>query len=100
MIDHTELALLKSEELREQVEKDIEQDYYPSPFTPPKVELNEIYSDLVESLKSEAFKMEANGIVSVSFNLTPIVSSSVINHDQWYKITCTGNAVWISADGA
>lgn len=60
--------------------------------------LNEIYSGLVQELRNEAYKQEANAVIGINFSITPLVnpreqsiterSSKII-----YKITCTGNAV-------
>ncbi|CAM9941066.1 unnamed protein product, partial [Chrysoparadoxa australica] len=56
--------------------------------------LNEVYRELVEDLRNQAYKLEANAVVGINFNITPMVfqrESSKVH----YKITCSGNAVWV-----
>ncbi|MCR9205767.1 MAG: hypothetical protein NXH75_14375, partial [Halobacteriovoraceae bacterium] len=56
--------------------------------------LNEVYRELVEDLRNQAFKLEANAVVGINFNITPMAfqrDSSKVH----YKITCSGNAVWV-----
>ncbi len=57
--------------------------------------LNEVYQILVDELRNEAFKVEANAVVGINFNITPITTSSDNPQTPRYKITATGNAVWI-----
>lgn len=57
--------------------------------------LNEIYKELVVELRNEAFKIEANGVVGINFNITPLMMRSGNTANIHYKITCSGNAVWI-----
>lgn len=56
--------------------------------------LNEIYRKLADDLKNEAFKIKANAIIGIIYNITPIVFQKK-SQQVHYKITCTGNAVWI-----
>ncbi len=57
--------------------------------------LNEVYRELVIELRNEAFKMEANAVVGVNFNITPLMFRTGNSSSVQYKITCSGNAVWV-----
>jgi uncharacterized protein YbjQ (UPF0145 family) len=57
--------------------------------------LNEIYQELSIELKNQAFKLEANAVVGINFALTPMIDSGSAKGNTTYKITCSGNAVWI-----
>ncbi len=57
--------------------------------------LNEIYKELVVELRNEAYKIEANAVVGINFNITPLMIRSGNNTNVNYKITCSGNAVWV-----
>lgn len=60
--------------------------------------LEDIYNELAEELRNLAFKNEANAIVGLSYSISPVMMPSLSNDqgEMHYKITCTGNAVWIS----
>ncbi len=53
-----------------------------------------IYDGLLEKLKIQADKLHANGIVGIQYQVIPLEEPSSQEEIQ-YKITCTGNAVWI-----
>lgn len=66
-----------------------------SPIDQFDLGLNEIYKELVIELRNEAFKVEANGVVGINFNITPMMFRNNDTTNVHYKITCSGNAVWI-----
>ena len=53
-----------------------------------------IYDNLAENLKLQASKLHANGVVGIQYELRPLVEISS-EEEIKYKITCTGNAVWV-----
>lgn len=61
--------------------------------------IQQVYGELTERLKSEAMKLKANAVVGISFHLTPLIDRPKGELENTYKITCTGNAVWVSASG-
>lgn len=60
--------------------------------------LEDIYNELAEELRNLAYKNEANAVLGLSYSISPIIMPSLNNDrgEMHYKITCTGNAVWIS----
>ncbi len=52
--------------------------------------MTRIYQDMSEKLKVQAMEKKANAIIGVSYQMTPLVSKEVSEH-QKYKITMTGN---------
>ena len=58
------------------------------------LELQTIYDGLAENLKIQAHKLHANGVLGVQYHLAPLMKMPLQSEAQ-YKITCTGNAVWI-----
>lgn len=60
-----------------------------------EIGLNAIYKELASDMKNEAFKREANAVVGVSYQITPMPSQSQEGPKLEYKITCTGSAVWV-----
>jgi len=60
--------------------------------------LEDIYSELADDLRNQAFKIEANAIVGLNYSISPIMLTPKHGDSaqMHYKITCTGNAVWIS----
>lgn len=66
-----------------------------SPMEQFDLGLNEIYKELVVELRNEAFKVEANAVVGINFNITPLIFRSGNDTSVHYKITCSGNAVWV-----
>ena len=60
-----------------------------------------IYKGLCEKLKIQAHKLKSNAVVGVSFQLTPLLKSPTNENEVQkltYKITCTGNAVFVSSE--
>lgn len=57
--------------------------------------LNDVYQNLIDEMRNMAYKKEANAVLGVNFNITPIPSPVDAPQMPRYKITCTGNAVWI-----
>lgn len=56
-----------------------------------KDDLIGVYHDLSEELRGQAYKLQANGVTSMTFALSSLVGGDT----QKYKVTCTGNAVWL-----
>ncbi|WP_372652045.1 hypothetical protein [Halobacteriovorax sp.] len=54
-----------------------------------KVTQSAIYNDLSEKLKPICIKKNANAIVGINYQITPLSDGSK------YKISCSGSAVWI-----
>lgn len=52
------------------------------------------YSDLAQKLKAHALKANANAVVGINYQLTPIPSELGISGHK-YRLTCTGNLVWV-----
>lgn len=90
-IDEAEETEVLLEEILEQFPKE-ELD---SPMEQFDLGLNEIYRELVVELRNEAFKVEANAVVGINFNITPMMFRSGNSTSVHYKITCSGNAVWV-----
>lgn len=58
---------------------------------------SEIFDQLKERLRARAFELKANAVVGITYQITPLTEGM----DREFKITCTGNAVWlIDAPGA
>lgn len=66
------------------------EDYFPNHFG-----LNTVYQSLANDLKNEAYKIEANAVLGVNYQITPMPSRNEEGPKLEYKITCTGNAVWL-----
>jgi hypothetical protein len=60
-----------------------------------QLSLDNIYSQLLGQLKLKALKNEANGIVGITFSITPIAIENYLSSGPKYQILCTGNMVWI-----
>ena len=52
------------------------------------------YRDLLQGLRPKAYALEANAVVDIKFSLTPLLSKD--QSETLYKLTCTGNAVFIT----
>ena len=57
--------------------------------------LDEVYQELAASLKSQCLKNGGNAVVGINFQLTPLVMRSGDQSNVKYKITATGNIVWV-----
>ncbi len=53
------------------------------------------YSELANKLKAHAVKANANAIIGLSYQLTPIPSEYGSSHSK-YRLSCTGNLVWVN----
>lgn len=58
--------------------------------------LEELYQSLAEALKVKAFKLAANAVIGINYQITPLINQSAVAQTPSirYKISCTGNAVW------
>ncbi|MBK25522.1 MAG: hypothetical protein CME70_16115 [Halobacteriovorax sp.] len=67
-----------------------------------EVGLEEIYQNLAEALKVKAYKLRGNAVVGINYQITPLINQK--SGDQTpsirYKISCTGNAVWVGGKEA
>ncbi|CBW26348.1 conserved hypothetical protein [Halobacteriovorax marinus SJ] len=54
-----------------------------------KVSQSAIYNDLSEKLRPQCMKKNANAIVGINYQITPLGDGSK------YKISCSGSAVWV-----
>ncbi len=67
-----------------------------------EVGLEEIYQNLAEALKVKAYKLRGNAVVGINYQITPLINQK--SGDQSpsirYKISCTGNAVWVGGKEA
>ena len=87
---HLEQSSDSSSENEEEEDKNILQQY--------NLGLEDIYSELADDLRNQAFKIEANAIVGLNYSISPIMLTPKHGDSaqMHYKITCTANAVWIS----
>lgn len=53
------------------------------------------YHELAQKLKAHALKAHANAVVGLNYQLTPVPSEYGINNSK-YRLSCTGNLVWVS----
>lgn len=53
------------------------------------------YSELANKLKAHAVKANANAIIGLSYQLTPIPSEYGSGQSK-YRLSCTGNLVWVN----
>lgn len=53
------------------------------------------YQDLAQKLRAHALKMNANAVVGLNYQLTPIPSELGIQGHK-YRLSCTGNLVWVN----
>jgi uncharacterized protein YbjQ (UPF0145 family) len=61
---------------------------------------SELYQDLSLELRQEAMKLKANAVIGITYSLTPLLERDHEHeHAQRYKVTCTGNAAWLSGLG-
>ena len=66
----------------------------------PTSKVEEVYSRLAQSLKEKALKLKGNAVVGVNFQISPLPPISSENNLPTYKITATGNAVWVAQHGS
>lgn len=53
------------------------------------------YQELAQKLKAHALKANANAVVGLNYQLTPLPSEYGI-HGHKYRLSCTGNLVWVN----
>jgi len=71
-------------------------DFYQNTNTNQEVfSIDRIYQDLVSKLKVKAKASNANGVVGISFSISPISTDEYLKTGQQYQVLCTGNLVWI-----
>ncbi len=58
-------------------------------------EIPVIYQELAQKLKIHALKVNSNAVIGLNYQLTPLVSEFGLQ-GQKYRLTCTGNLVWIN----
>lgn len=57
--------------------------------------LDEVYQELAAGLKSQCLKNSGNAVIGINFQLTPLVVRTGDQSSVKYKITATGNIVWV-----
>jgi uncharacterized protein YbjQ (UPF0145 family) len=58
-------------------------------------EVTTFYHELAQKLKAHALKANANAVVGLNYQLTPLPSDYGLGTPK-YRLSCTGNLVWIS----
>jgi uncharacterized protein YbjQ (UPF0145 family) len=53
------------------------------------------YSELAQKLKAHALKANANAVIGLNYQLTPLPSEYGMSGSK-YRISCTGNLVWVN----
>lgn len=53
------------------------------------------YQELAQKLKAHALKANSNAVVGLNYQLTPIPSEYGMSNNR-YRLTCTGNLVWVN----
>lgn len=53
------------------------------------------YQELAQKLKAHALKAHSNAVVGLNYQLTPIPSEFGMGGHK-YRLTCTGNLVWVN----
>ncbi|MBT7610974.1 MAG: hypothetical protein HN576_14525 [Bacteriovoracaceae bacterium] len=61
--------------------------------------LDEVYKEMANLLKEKCLKLNGNAVVGINFQLTPLFSSSGDKTHINYKVTATGNVVWVASHG-
>jgi len=59
------------------------------------LEVSSHYQELAQKLKAHALKSNANAVVGLNYQLTPLPSTYGTSNTR-YRLTCTGNLVWIN----
>lgn len=82
--------------------RELDQDEPQSKTSSIEIGLEEIYQNLAESLKAKAFKMKGNAVVGINYQITPLINQKPSEHSPSinYKISCTGNTVWVGGKEA
>jgi uncharacterized protein YbjQ (UPF0145 family) len=58
-------------------------------------EVPRYYSELAQKLKAHALKANANAVIGLNYQLTPLPSEYGIGGSK-YRLSCTGNLVWVN----
>lgn len=58
--------------------------------------INASYDELAQKLKAHALEQKANAVVGINYQLTPMPSDNPSYGHFRYKLTCTGNLVWVN----
>ena len=61
--------------------------------------LDEVYQELAAGLKSQCLRAGGNAVIGINFQLTPLVMKTEGQPIVKYKITATGNIVWVIDSG-
>ena len=61
--------------------------------------LDQVYKDMANLLKEKCLKLSGNAVVGINFQLTPLFAHSDNHALINYKITATGNVVWVVSLG-
>jgi uncharacterized protein YbjQ (UPF0145 family) len=56
--------------------------------------IHKSYDELAQKLKAHALEHKANAVVGINYQLTPMPHESALGNYR-YKLTCTGNLVWV-----
>jgi uncharacterized protein YbjQ (UPF0145 family) len=59
-----------------------------------KLSINDIYKSLIEKLKSQAMDKNANAVVGITFQVSPILVDDNNSIKSRYQLTCSGSIVW------
>lgn len=106
MIDESEFQKLQdTDTLNNEIDPDEllrELDEEASKTATVEIGLEEIYQTLAESLKVKAFKLKGNAVVGINYQITPLINQKTDEQvpSIRYKISCTGNAVWVGGKEA
>jgi uncharacterized protein YbjQ (UPF0145 family) len=57
--------------------------------------IHQSYDELAQKLKGHALHHRANAVLGINYQLTPMPSDHSMGHYR-YKLTCTGNLVWLN----
>lgn len=109
MIEEEEFQSLQEIDLKskndidpDELLRELEQDEPDSKTSSIEIGLEEIYQNLAESLKAKAFKMKGNAVVGINYQITPLINQKPTEQSPSinYKISCTGNTVWVGGKEA
>jgi uncharacterized protein YbjQ (UPF0145 family) len=60
-----------------------------------KETFHDLYQELLEDLKQQAFLLKANAVVGIHYQLHPITIEHDKETQKMYELNCIGNAVWV-----
>lgn len=61
--------------------------------------IHAFYDELAQKLKAHALDKRANAVVGVNYQLTPLPAEAHYSGQHRYRLTCTGNLVWVARLG-